>query len=115
MSQKLLAKQRCEACHADAPQLTQAEKEQALTMLDGWTIAQVDQIDQLTKSYQFKNFKKSMGFATEVALLAEENGHHPQLVIEWGLVKVSWWSHKIKGLHRNDAICAAKTDALLGM
>ena len=45
-------------------------------------------------------------------MLAEEEDHHPKIVLEWGVVEVSWWSHKIGGLHRNDFICAAKTDAL---
>ena len=51
-------------------------------------------------------------FTNKVAKLAEEEDHHPEIVLEWGNVTVSWWSHKIKGLHKNDFICASKTDDL---
>ena len=51
-------------------------------------------------------------FVSKVANLAEEEDHHPEIILEWGKVTVSWWSHKIKGLHKNDFIAAAKTDCL---
>ena len=113
MSKVALARQRCESCHAGAPQLSKAEKAEALSYLDGWAIEADQEIDQLVKRFAFKNFKKAMAFATELALLAEQNGHHPSIKVEWGQVEVRWWTHKINGLHRNDAICAAKTDRLL--
>ena len=53
-----------------------------------------------------------LDFVNKVADLAEEEDHHPEIVLEWGKVTVNWWSHKIKGLHKNDFIAAAKTDAL---
>jgi 4a-hydroxytetrahydrobiopterin dehydratase len=53
-----------------------------------------------------------LAFTNAVAELAEAEGHHPKLILEWGLVYVSWWTHKINGLHKNDFICAAKTDLL---
>jgi 4a-hydroxytetrahydrobiopterin dehydratase len=49
----------------------------------------------------------------QVGQIAEEEGHHPSILTEWGRVTVTWWTHKIKGLHRNDFIMAAKTDRLL--
>ena len=48
----------------------------------------------------------------KVADLAEKEDHHPEIILEWGKVTVIWWSHKIGGLHKNDFICASKTDAL---
>ena len=53
-----------------------------------------------------------MEFTNRVGAMAEEEGHHPRLVTEWGRVKVTWWTHKIRNLHRNDFVMAAKSDAL---
>ena len=58
------------------------------------------------------SYKDSLNFTNKVAELAEVEDHHPEIVLEWGNVTVSWWSHKIKGLHKNDFICASKTDDL---
>ena len=52
------------------------------------------------------------GLSNKIANLAEQEDHHPKISLEWGKVSVLWWSHKIKGLHRNDFICASKTDDL---
>jgi len=54
----------------------------------------------------------ALAFVNSVAEISEEEGHHPAMLIEWGRVAVSWWTHKIKGLHKNDVIMAAKTDAV---
>ena len=62
--------------------------------------------------FNFDSYLQALDFAKAVALLAEEEDHHPKIVLEWGRVEVHWWSHKIKGLHKNDFICAAKTDQI---
>ena len=72
----------------------------------------MDGIEQLTCAFAFKDYLSGLDFLKKIALLAEEEDHHPEIVLEWGKVTVSWWSHKIKGLHKNDFIAAAKTDAL---
>ena len=59
-----------------------------------------------------KDYLSGLDFLNKIALLAEEEDHHPEIILEWGKVTVSWWSHKIKGLHKNDFIAAAKTDSL---
>ena len=69
-------------------------------------------IDQLKKVYNFPDYKSAVDFTNKVAVLADNEDHHPTITLEWGKVSVLWWSHKIKGLHRNDFICAAKTDNL---
>jgi 4a-hydroxytetrahydrobiopterin dehydratase len=66
----------------------------------------------LERLYTFKNFKQALAFTNKVAQMAEEEFHHPSLLTEWGKVTVTWWTHAIGGLHRNDFICAAKTDQL---
>ena len=63
-------------------------------------------------SFGFLNYDDSRNFLNKVADLAEEEDHHPEIILEWGKVTVIWWSHKINGLHKNDFICASKTDAL---
>ena len=55
---------------------------------------------------------EAVDFTKKVAEMADEEDHHPKIILEWGKVTVYWWSHKIEGLHKNDFICAAKTDSL---
>lgn len=65
---------------------------------------------QLERPFTFRNFKQALAFTNRIGELAEEAGHHPALLTEWGKVTVTWWSHAIKGLHKNDFILAARTD-----
>lgn len=71
-------------------------------------------VHQLERTFRFSDFREALRFTLEVGELAENEGHHPVLVTRWGRVTVTWWTHKIRGLHRNDFIMAAKTDALYG-
>lgn len=107
-----LSEQHCSACRADSPMLSDADVRAALSQLPDWSVQVVTGVNQLTREYRFKNFVQAIAFAQAVGDLAEEYSHHPALLIEWGRVKVSWWTHKIKGLHENDAIMAAKTEQL---
>ena len=100
----------CEACRADAPQVSEAELAELLHEIPDWNIEVRDGILQLEKRYRFKNFSQALAFTNAVGAIAEAQGHHPALLTEWGQVTVTWWSHKIKGLHRNDLIMAARTD-----
>ena len=111
----MLSEKNCSACRGDSPQLSQQELQLALGELPGWTVELVDGVNQLTQTFQFKNFVQAMAFTQGVGALAEEYGHHPALLTEWGKVKVSWWTHKIKGLHENDTIMAAKTGELFNV
>ena len=107
-----LHQQTCEACSADAPKLTQAEIDQHLTDVPNWTVKTVEGIPVLTRVFEFKNFAEALRFTNQVGELAEDVQHHPKLVTEYGKVTVDWWTHKIKGLHKNDFIMAAKTSTL---
>lgn len=107
-----LNQQSCEACRADAPRVTDEELAELVRMVPEWRAIVVDGIMQLERVFTFKNFKQAMAFSNRLADLAESEGHHPGILTEWGKVTVTWWSHSIKGLHRNDFIMAAKTDAL---
>lgn len=107
-----LATQHCEACRIDAPTVCDSQIPELLKQIPDWQLINVDGINQLQRVYKFKNFKQAMAFSNRLADLAEAEGHHPGILTEWGKVTVTWWSHSIKGLHRNDFIMAAKTDAL---
>ena len=103
----------CTACRAGAPLATPQETANYLAQLPGWQLIVVDGIDQLQKTFTFKNFVRALEFTNQVGAIAEEENHHPAIVTEWGRVTVSWWTHKIGGLHANDFIMAAKTDQII--
>lgn len=111
-AKKELCDRTCVACRADAPKVTAEEIIAALVQLPEWELVQVDAVDQLKRVYKFKNFIDALKFTQSVGSLAEEFNHHPALLTEWGKVTVTWWTHKIKGLHENDLIMAAKTEQL---
>ena len=100
----------CEACRIDAPKVGEEEAKSLQRLIPEWQRLAIDGIDQLQRCYKFDNFRDAMAFSNRVGDIAEAEGHHPAILTEWGSVTVSWWSHKIKGLHRNDFIMAAKTD-----
>ena len=103
----------CEPCKTGAPLATEAETADFLRQIPEWTILQVDGIKRLSRSFKFRNFKEALAFTNRVGALAEEQNHHPEITTTWGKVTVHWWTHKIGGLHRNDFIMAALTDACL--
>ena len=82
----------------------------ATAQLSGWSAAEGR--DAIAKSFKFKDFREAMAFSGQLTQVINEEDHHPVLLIEWGQVTVTWWTHKIKGLHRNDFIMAAKTDEM---
>ena len=107
-----LSTMKCEACKAGAPHVTHEEVIEYSEQTPGWQITKDDDINKLTKTYFFKDWEESIAFANRVGELAEEQGHHPAVLVEWGKVGVTWWTHKIKGLHKNDFIMAAKCEEL---
>ena len=92
--------------------MTEAEIAELHPQIPTWEIVERDGIKRLEKVYKFDNFVDALAFTNKVGELAEEEGHHPAILTEWGKVTVTWWTHKIRGLHRNDFIMAAKTDQL---
>lgn len=108
-----LASEQCEACRADAPQVSDEDLAALLQQIPDWQPKVHNRVLQLQRVFAFQNFKRAMDFSNQVAELAEAAGHHPSILTEWGKVTVTWWTHKINGLHRNDFILAARTDNLL--
>ncbi|MCY1281491.1 putative pterin-4-alpha-carbinolamine dehydratase [compost metagenome] len=105
-----LTQAHCEACRADAPKVSDEELAELIKQIPDWNIEVRDGHMELEKVFLFKNFKHALAFTNAVGEIAEAEGHHPGLLTEWGKVTVTWWSHSIKGLHRNDFIMAARTD-----
>jgi len=105
-----LAKGRCEPCNKGAPRLSMGEAAVLLREVPEWMIIERDGEKQLSREFTFPDFLRALAFTNRIGGLAEEEGHHPALLTEWGRVTVRWWTHKIGGLHRNDFMMAAKTD-----
>ena len=107
-----LSAERCVACRRDSPRVTEAKIAELRREVSGWQLLQRDGIARLERVFHFPSFADALTFTNRVGVLAEAEGHHPALLTEWGRVTVTWWTHKIRGLHRNDFIMAAKTEAL---
>ncbi|HQU36065.1 MAG TPA: 4a-hydroxytetrahydrobiopterin dehydratase [Anaerolineales bacterium] len=108
-----LAELKCVACRGGDPSLTEAEIAELLPQVPEWQLVERDDIPRLQRIFKFKNYAQSLEFTNKVAAIAEEQDHHPLIVLEWGRVMVQWWTHVVKGLHKNDFIMAAKTDNLV--
>jgi 4a-hydroxytetrahydrobiopterin dehydratase len=103
---------KCEVCRIGAPLVTDEEIAQLLPQVPGWAIVEREEVRRLERVFKVKNFVEALALTNRVGALAEEEGHHPAILTEYGRVTVTWWTHKIKGLHRNDFIMAAKTSQL---
>lgn len=107
-----LSQQKCEACRSGDPMLTDAEVAELQPQVPDWEVVEVDGIARLQRVFKFKNYAQAVEFTNKIASIAEEEDHHPLIVLEWGKVTVQWWTHVVKGLHKNDFIMAARTDEL---
>jgi len=92
--------------------VTDAEIAEFQPQVADWELVQLDGIKRMRRAFSFDDFAQALEFTNKVGELAEEEGHHPAVMTEWGKTTVTWWTHKIGGLHRNDFVMAAKTDAL---
>jgi 4a-hydroxytetrahydrobiopterin dehydratase len=102
----------CVACRRDAPTVTDDEIATLAPEVPEWELVEIEGVRRLRRVFSFDDFAQALAFTDAVGEVAEAQGHHPALLTEWGRTTVSWWTHKIKGLHRNDFIMAAKTDEL---
>lgn len=107
-----LARERCVACRRDSPQATDEEIAELRQAIPEWRLTEEGGIKRLDRMFKVGDFADAMDFASKVGEAAEADGHHPRLIVEWGQVNVAWWTHKIKGLHRNDFVMSAKTDEI---
>jgi 4a-hydroxytetrahydrobiopterin dehydratase len=109
---EVLKEMRCVACRSGAPTVTEAEIAELKPQVPEWEITEQEGIKKLSRLFRFDDFAKALAFTNALGELAEEEDHHPALLTEWGRVTVTWWTHKIRGLHRNDFVMAAKADEL---
>jgi 4a-hydroxytetrahydrobiopterin dehydratase len=107
-----LADGKCVPCRGGESTLTDAEIDALIAFVPGWRVKDVDGVKRLERVFKLKNFAEALAFTNKIGVIAEEEDHHPLIVTEWGRVTVQWWTHKIRGLHNNDFIMAAKTDGV---
>ena len=107
-----LVQMKCVACRTSEPSVTDAEIAEFHPQVSDWEIVELDAIKRLTRAYSFDDFAQALEFTNKVGAIAEEEDHHPMIITEYGRVTVVWWTHAVKGLHKNDFIMAAKTDEL---
>ena len=104
-----LASKRCVPCRGGVPPLAGEELDRYAAMLPNW---QVIDGHHLERSFTFRDFREALEFTRVVGNLAEEQGHHPDIYLAWGKVRITLWTHKIDGLTESDFILAAKIDQL---
>jgi 4a-hydroxytetrahydrobiopterin dehydratase len=107
-----LAEKTCTACRGGTPPLSREEAERLHEQVPAWTLA--DDARKIERKFTFRNFRDALAFVNQVGELAEAEGHHPDIHFGWGYAAVSLHTHKIKGLHENDFIMAAKIDRIAG-
>ena len=108
----VLTRQKCVACRRDSPAVTREQTAEFKPQVPDWEIVTEDGIPRLKRAFKFPDFAQAVAFTGKVGNLAEQEGHHPRIVLEWGRVEVTWWTHMIRDLHVNDFVGAAKTDQL---
>lgn len=104
----------CVPCRGGVPPLSPDEIRELSPQVPGWHAVERDGVSRIEREFSFPDFRTAMAFAVRVGELAEAEGHHPDLHVGWGRVRVETWTHKIRGLHRNDFVLAAKIDELAG-
>jgi 4a-hydroxytetrahydrobiopterin dehydratase len=107
-----LSSQQCVPCRKNSPPVSESEIHELKGQLPEWDIVDRSGELHLERVYRFRDFQTALQFTVQVGEAAEAEGHHPALLTEWGSVTVSWWTHAIHGLHRNDFVMAAKTDQI---
>jgi len=106
----MLAEKARTPCRGGIPPLTAEEARRYLEQAPDWSL--LDNGRKIQRTYRFKNFREALGFVAQAGELAEAEGHHPDILFGWGYATVSLQTKKIKGLHENDFIMAAKLDGL---
>jgi 4a-hydroxytetrahydrobiopterin dehydratase len=105
-----LLQKTCVPCRGGLPPLAGTEAERYLREAPGWAL--IDDGKRIERKFTFKNFEEALAFVNRVGSLAEDEGHHPDITFGWGYATISLYTHKIKGLHENDFIMAAKINRL---
>jgi 4a-hydroxytetrahydrobiopterin dehydratase len=104
-----LASQTCVPCRGGVPPLKGDELRQILQEVPQWKAVNEHHV---TRAFTFPDFKQALAFVNRVGEVAEQQGHHPDILLTWGKAEITMWTHKIDGLTRSDLIMAAKIDQL---
>jgi 4a-hydroxytetrahydrobiopterin dehydratase len=105
-----LAERRCMPCEGGTPPLTDEQQVPLLAQLVGWQVEEADGHQQLVKTFRFRDFVSAVEFVNRITPVAEAEGHHPDLLVTWGQVRVQLSTHVAGGLTENDFVLAAKID-----
>ncbi len=97
---------------ADSVPLKETEIKNLMAELADWDLIQEEGENRLRRKFQFKDFSQALAFTNRIGELAEQENHHPSILTEWGKVTITWWTHRVHGLHHNDFVMAARTDYL---
>ena len=103
-----LADKQCVPCKGGVPPLSAEQIAPLLAQVDGWSVA--DNNHHLLKQFRLKNFAQALDLVNRIGAIAEEQNHHPDILLAWGKVEVKIWTHKINGLIESDFVFAAKCD-----
>jgi 4a-hydroxytetrahydrobiopterin dehydratase len=106
-----LADRKCEACHGGTPKLTPEQIQELQKQLNDWLVTESNK--KLEKSIKTKDFQQALEKANIIGRIAESEGHHPDLLVRWGELRIELWTHAIDGLSEADFILAAKIDRAL--
>ena len=104
-----LADKQCVPCRGEVPALKGQELERLHKSIPEWTIVNEH---HLQREYRFPDFKQALAFVNRVGAVAEEQGHHPDILLTWGKAEITLWTHSVNGLTESDFIMAAKIDRL---
>jgi 4a-hydroxytetrahydrobiopterin dehydratase len=104
-----LASQSCVPCRGGTPAIKQSELKQIQQQVPRWKAVGEHHI---TRTFTFSDFKQALEFVNRVGEIAEQQGHHPDILLAWGKVEITLWTHKIDGLTQSDFIMAAKIDQI---
>jgi 4a-hydroxytetrahydrobiopterin dehydratase len=107
-----LADKQCVPCKGGVPPLRGKELEKLQADLPKWTVTNEH---HLHREFRFPDFKQALEFVNRVGEIAEKQGHHPDILLKWGKVEITLWTHKIDGLTESDFIMAAKIERLSGV
>lgn len=107
MPEMCLADKHCVPCRGGVPPLQGKELQSYAAQLPGWTLVAEHHVE---KSFTFPDFRTALEFVNRAGEIAEQEGHHPELCLNWGRVDVRIWTHKIDGLTESDFVLAAKID-----
>jgi 4a-hydroxytetrahydrobiopterin dehydratase len=107
-----LVQKKCIPCEGGVAPMTKKQAQEMLSQVAGWGLNETDNHLQIQKEFKFRDFKQAMTFVNQVAELAEQECHHPDIHIHYNKVELVLWTHAINGLSENDFIVAAKTNQL---